>query len=186
MIVRLHELRLEDRHGSELTFSPDEAAHLARLALASTASVLAVAWSAREIDVVSEAGPGEAGEDSVLIPVFSSWRSWKPSRYSELSWEPTAADPSEWDWALPSAETWARRLLGGRHQCAPHGDPAEIPWARASSICECGLRGVRCPSDAAAKGELGVLARPEAASREPVSDDRGTPRTIPDDQRGAP
>lgn len=166
-MIRLHELRIEGPDGEELTFNPHEAVDLASLAADSSEHVQVVAWSPREVDVVSEAPPGEAGEDSVLIPIWSAWLHVldpEHRRFRTLTWQPTSGVPSEWDWALPSAETWARTLLDNRHQCyrfAPDLDPL----LRATSVCECERKGVRFWADAAAKNELGCVVSPAIAER---------------------
>ena len=142
-MIYLHELTPLDRDKRVLTGG---LAELADLALAADRRGVGAAWSPLEVDVVLDAAEGDDAE--VLDRIFVAWYEAVPSLGGVDYWL-TASDPDSWDWALPSAETLARRLLGDRHQCA--GNPAP---------CCCDLRGVMFPRDAASKREAGHLLRP--------------------------
>lgn len=93
--------------------------------VAKRTGVLGASWSRTAVDVVVEAVDQGAAESACLDP---------DARLGPVAWFATS-DPTEWDWAQPSAERLARAALGTRHQC--HGRVE----------CLCGHQGNRWPND---------------------------------------
>lgn len=144
MHVVLWEFWFESRRNQRASLSNAELSLLTRSAI-EVAAVKVVAWSRKSINTVLLAD--EDGVDGAHLPLLLEAWSTAPPRL-RFATRMGGDDPSEWDWALPSAERWARHLLAGRHQC------------RSAQLCLCTTQGVMYPSDAAQKKELGCLVSP--------------------------
>ncbi len=118
--------------------------------------VLGAAWSKKDVDVVVEAGSFDEFDEGDSLPwqVLDSPVDWFHGipRASTI----VTTNPSEWDWAQPSAERLAREALTGRsrHQC------------QRATFCICAERGTEF-DDPTKTGERGfVLGQPAHAGRE--------------------
>lgn len=104
--------------------------HNARYArwLSRQPGILGVSWSRTAVDTVLDLVGGEATAVRICLD--------RVARVGPVSWFATD-NPSEWDWAQPSAERLAREALvaGKRHQCQKH------------DFCICAARGNEWDSD---------------------------------------